>query len=217
MKKKEWDQNSQHACGSTPQKCWQEDKHSTRKWRGTWRNEWCPLCCAWTGCVLVLSMITSGCQKALLPNMLKKRWTRDWFTRLVFRVWYYGASYGFQHLRGWVELWKNNIWKLKSITRLSRLRLWTQFRKHLVESTNRDRACCSCGKGAQNTHRVESKQGDGKDGWFEGVLNSYPLLMMMTAMNAVMNDWNHRKPRHLPTQGPCTEYPFLLRALHFFF
>ena len=35
---------SQHACGSTPKKCWQEDKYSTRKWRSTWRNEWCPLC-----------------------------------------------------------------------------------------------------------------------------------------------------------------------------
>ena len=45
-----------------------------------------------------------------------------------------------------------------------------------------------------------------------GVLNSYPVQMMMTAMRAVMNDWNHRKTRPLSTQKPCTAYPSLLHV-----
>ena len=40
-----------------------------------------------------------------------------------------------------------------------------------------------------------------------------PLLMMMAAMSAVLNDWNHRKPRPLSTQRPCTACLFLPRAL----
>ena len=53
-----------------------------------------------------------------------------------------------------------------------------------------------------------------KDGRWEGVLNSYPLLMMMTLVNAVMNDWSHRKPRPPSSQRPCTVYPFHLCAPH---
>ena len=38
--------------------------------------------------------------------------------------------------------------------------------------------------------------------------------MTMTPMNAVLNDRNHRKPRPLSTQRPCSAYLFLPRTLH---
>ena len=38
-------------------------------------------------------------------------------------------------------------------------------------------------------------------------------LMTMTAMNAVMNDCNHRKTRPLSTQKPCTASPFRAHVL----
>ena len=41
-------------------------------------------------------------------------------------------------------------------------------------------------------------------------MNSYPV-MMMTAMNAVIFDWNHRKPRPLSIQRPSCSSPKRVR------
>ena len=49
---------------------------------------------------------------------------------------------------------------------------------------------------------MNKELGGWEDGRWEVDLKSY-TLMMMTAMNAVMKDWNHRKPR-----------PFNSEALH---
>ena len=52
---------------------------------------------------------------------------------------------------------------------------------------------------AQDKQKLGHEQGDGRMGDGRQILKSYTLVMMMTAMNAVMNDSTHQKPRPLST------------------
>ena len=146
---------SQHACGSTPKKCWQEDKYSTREMEEYLKKRMMSimLCTNWV-CAGTFEDHESGVRKHKFPNMLKKWWAWNWIMRLVFRVWYNGACCGFQHQRVWMEHWKNTIWNFESTTRLSTWWSWTQFRDHFG-GEHRPRLCmlASVAKSLHKTHR----------------------------------------------------------------
>ena len=65
-------------------------------------------------------------------------------------------------------------------------------------------------------HRAKwkSEQRDGRMDGKRGVLNPHPpMMMMMTAMKAVINAYNHRKTQLLSTQKPCIASLFRPRVL----
>ena len=143
--------------------------------------------------------------------MWKKSLAWNWITKSVFRVW----------CRGYVNVFsinkiESNCGKTRpknrkvSRTKLSTLLSRTRFRDHLEGSTYQELACWHR-RSRSYTKHIESREWTRtwKDGWREGVLNSCPLMMMMT----VTNNWNHRKTRPLSTQESCIAYPFRPRVL----
>ena len=151
------------ACGSTPKKCWQEDKYSTQKRRSTWRNEWCSSRHAQTGFVQALSKITNGCQKAQLPSMQMKWWAGNWITILVFRMWYNGACCGFQHLQGWMEHWKTKTKETKRYHEAVNLAITDASSRPFGGELTEIVHVGISGEGpTQNSQKVVSEQGDGR-------------------------------------------------------